>query len=185
MQPISHLETFKGGISNTPKKIKYNFEYHLVILFMVIIMATAKLMLKGHKVCNNALTTKMFLNQLLEKGVVMSVNLESRKEFEEALKEADIISIGHEDCAQEFNVEAKRLTVHLEYGDVLHVVEANQEDGSRLAIGVTELSQMKGLYFRFIKIEIFEPIVLEKGLQILQKEEDDALAWEMVEMMEM
>ena len=148
-------------------------------------MATATIVKKGNKVCNNALTTKMFLDKILEEGVVMSAKSESRAEFEEALKDADIISIGHTDCAQEFGVEAQRLTVHLEYGDVLHVVEANQEGGTRLTIGVTELSEMKGLFFRFIKIEIFEPIVLELGLKRLEEIEKENESWERIEVEEL
>lgn len=148
-------------------------------------MASATIIKKGNKVCNNALTSKMFTNELLEKGIAIKMTLENREDFEKALKNADIISIGHTDCAKEFGVEAERLTVHLEIGDELHVVEANQANGERLEIGITKLSQMEGMFFRFIKIEVLEPIIIEKGSKVLQKEEDDALAWEMVEMMEM
>lgn len=147
-------------------------------------MAKAQMILNSHKVCNNALTTKMFLDQLLKKGVVISMTLETREDFEQALKDADIISIGHEDCANEFGVKSKRLTVNLEYGDILHVVEANQKDGGRLAIGVTELAEMEGMFFRFIKIEVFEPIVLELGLKKLEEMDRDIMAYERIEMEE-
>lgn len=146
--------------------------------------ATITITKNGNKVCNNALTTKMFTDKLLKEGIAIKMTLESREDFEKALQDAEIISIGHTDCAEEFGVKSERLNVHLEIGDELHVVEANQANGERLAIGVTELSQMKGLFFRFIKIEVLEPIIIEKGLEELEKINKEIETWEQIELEE-
>ncbi len=145
-------------------------------------MAKAIIIQEGNEVCNNALSSKMFVDELLKEGVALRMTLETREEFIEATKRADIVSIGHKDCAQEVGVKPKRLTVHLEPNDTLHIIEANQEGGTRLDIGVTELSQMKGLFFRFIKLEVFEPVVIEKGLEELERIGHEIESWERVEM---
>lgn len=147
-----------------------------------MIMVTKK---EGNEVSSNAFTTKMFVDSLLEEGVATLMTLESREDFEKSLKTSDIISIGHIDCAQEFGVEAERGTVHLVPGDIIHICEANQEGGGRLEIGVTELSQMKGLFFRFIKIEIIERIVIDKGREYFDKIGAEIEAWEQAELEEM
>ena len=103
---------------------------------------------------NNAFSTKMLTDAELQQGVCMRYTLITEEEFKKNLEKADVVSIGHEDCAKRFGVEKNRIEILLEVGDTLYICEANTADKKRLAEGVKYLKEFgEGSFFRFIKAE--------------------------------
>lgn len=101
------------------------------------------------KYVNNAFSLKM-----LQKDSTIDMTIIDEEEFKTESKDAFSV-IGHEDTAKMFDLPLNRQTLHLQKGDVLFVCELNNDTGTRLPVGITEINDLpNGFYFRFLKVVV-------------------------------
>jgi len=97
---------------------------------------------------SNAFSLQMIPNELLEKGVNISVNEISKEEFK-FIKDKAVSVVGHEDTARVLGVKFNRANLTLGKDNVLIVAQLIE---GRLPEGATTLPI--GFSFKFLRVEI-------------------------------